>query len=155
MATQEPNYETLKKQSLEELQLKTEAHDATWHLSEADWSVDQDAGEIVFNTPNGLTATCPVQIVGTYNTADGTWLWGWDHPSVADGLDQHAERVRRYGLKHGIDELTHRKLTCTQDDAWQFAALACKIADAQGAYCGPSGTTLIYMTFGEVELSRS
>jgi hypothetical protein len=87
------SYDTLLAQSMEELRAKTSAHDATWHLGEAAWAVDQDAGTIVFTTPRGITATCPVQIVGTYNTDDGTWLWGWDHPSVDPALAEHARTV--------------------------------------------------------------
>src|SRR4029077_3575387 len=116
-----------------ELRLKTQAHDAAWHLGEADWSVDQDQAQIVFDH-KGITATAPVQIVGTFNSEDSTWLWGWDHPSVVPALQQHARRVREYGAEHGISQLTTRKLACTENQAWEFAALACKLCGAQGAY---------------------
>jgi Family of unknown function (DUF6882) len=62
------DYGTLLEQSMEELRLKTAAHDGTWHLSTASWSVDQDEGTIVFTAPDGVTATAPVQIIGTYNS---------------------------------------------------------------------------------------
>jgi len=148
------DFDTLLDQSMEELRLKTEAHDAGWGLGEADWSVDQDQGEIVFTRADGVTATAAVQIVGTYNSEDETWLWGWDHPSVAPALQEHAKRVRDYGKKHGIEQLTTRKLVCSEGEAWQFAALACKLCDAQGAYRGPAGTAFVFMTFGEVTLSK-
>jgi hypothetical protein len=77
-----PPYDILVQQSIEGLNLQTSAHDNTWNLGEASWSVDQEKGEIVFVSPNGITATCPVQIIGTYNSLDSTFLWGWDHPSV-------------------------------------------------------------------------
>jgi len=35
-----------------------------------------------------------VQIVGTLNTADSAWMWGWDHPSVPEDLGEHARAVR-------------------------------------------------------------
>ena len=151
----EPDYPTLLAQSVEELRLKTDAHDAAWHLGEADWDMDQDTGQIVFRAPDGLTATCPVQIIGTYNTADGTWLWGWDHPSVDPALQEHAARVRDYGARHGIAELTTQKLRCSESEAWEFTALACKLSDAQGAYRGPAGSTFVFMTFGTVSLSKT
>jgi hypothetical protein len=151
--TEPTAFKTLLAQSMEELRLKTEAHDAGWGLGQADWNVDQDQGEIVFTGADGITATAPVQIVGTYNSEDGTWLWGWDHPSVVPALQEDAKRVRDYGCKHGIKRLTTRKLACTEDEAWELAALACKLCDAQGAYRGPAGTTFVFMTFGEVTLS--
>ena len=51
-------------------------------------------------------ATAPAQIVGTYNTANGTWLWAWDNPSINPNLTLNAEITREYGEKRGISELT-------------------------------------------------
>lgn len=147
------DYRDLVAQSMEELRLKTEAHDRLWRLGEADWSVDQDAGEIVFSAPNGMVARCVVQIIGTFNTVDGTWLWGWDHPSVQPPLRAHAARVREYGESNAIAELTTSKVSTTEERCWEFAALACKLNEAQGAYRGPSGPTLVFMTFGEPKLT--
>jgi hypothetical protein len=149
-----PEFRKLLDQSMEELRLKTDAHDRLWHLREASWSVDQDAQTITFTSPQGVTATCQVQIIGTYNTDDGTWLWAWDHPSVVLALQEHARQIRAYGAKHGIKKLTTRKLECEEADAWEFTALACRLCDAQGAYRGPAGSALVFMTFGEVTLSR-
>jgi hypothetical protein len=147
-------FRLLMDQSMEELRLKTAAHDSGWHLAKASWAVDQDTGTIVFTRPDGITATCPVQIIGTYNTGNGTWLWGWDHPSVIPPLQKDARKVRAYGEQHGSARLTTQKLSCTEEEAWQFAALACKLCEAQGAYRGPSGPTLVFMTFGTVSLSK-
>lgn len=149
-----PGYRTLVDQSMEELRLKTAAHDGTWRLGEADWHVDQDAGTIVFTARDGITATCPVQIIGTYNIDDGTWLWGWDHPSVVPALQEHAKIVRAYGRQHGVESLTTQKLECQESEAWEFTALACKLCDAQGAYRGPAGSAMVFMTFGDVKLSK-
>src|SRR5262245_7093313 len=150
-----PDFDTLVAQSVQELRLKTAAHDAAWGLGGADWSVDQAQGEIVFTRTDGITATAPVQIVGTYNGDDDTWLWGWEHPSVVPALQEHARRVREYGLKHGIKRLTTRKLACSQDEAWELTALACKLCDAQGAYRGPAGSAFVFMTFAEVTLHKT
>jgi Family of unknown function (DUF6882) len=146
-------YRALIDRSMEELRLKTAAHDSGWGLGAADWAVDQDTGLITF-TGKTMVATAPAQIIATYNTQDGTWLWGWDHPSVADNMAEHARQVYEYGKQHGIADLTTRKLKCSQDDAWEFTALACHLCGAQGAYRGPAGTALVFMTFGKVTLSQ-
>jgi hypothetical protein len=137
------------------LKLVTAAHDGTWHLGKAAWDVDQDAGTIVFTTANGIRAEAPVQIIGTYNTQDGTWLWGWDHPSVAPALAEHAKKVLAYGQQHGFARLTTRKLECTEQECWELTALAFLLCDANGAYRGPSGPARVFMTFGEVKLSKA
>lgn len=147
------DYQDLVAQSIEELRLKTDAHHRLWHLGEADWHVDQDTGQIVFSASNGMVATCSVQIIGSFNTDNATWLWAWDNPSVQPELRKHAVRLREYGASKGISELTTRKLSTTEDKCWEFTALACKLNDAQGGYRGPSGPMLIFMTFGQPQLS--
>ncbi len=139
---------------MEELRLKTEAHAAGWGLGTTDrWGLNQEDGQLVF-TSKKLIATAPAQIIGTYSTETGTFLWAWDHPSVLAPLQEHARRVREYGEQHGITALTTRKLECEELEAWEFTALACHLCDAQGAYRGPAGPALVFMTFGEITLSQ-
>ena len=141
--------------AMNHLQTLTAAHDATWQLGQADWGVDQDVGTIEFTSPKGMIATAPVQIIGTYNTNDGTWLWGWDHPSVAPPLAAHAKKVEAFGRQNAFDVLTTRKLQIPEDQCWELTSLACLLNDAQGAYRGPAGSTLIFFTFGKVTLRRA
>ena len=95
-----------------------------------------------------------MQIIGTYNNQDGTWLWGWEHPSVAPSLQQHAREVRAYGERHSVPRLTTQKMQCPTDEAWELTALACKLARAQGAYRAPTGDTLVFLTFGDLQRSK-
>lgn len=141
--------------ALEGLRLQTSAHSATWHLGqEENWSADLDAGTIVFTFADGTTATANIQVVGTYNTQDGTFLWGWDHPSVPEELRAHAKLAREWGEANNVNDFTERMVECSEDDAWQFAAVANRLANANGVYRGPAGTALVFMTFGEVKLEK-
>jgi hypothetical protein len=139
--------------AINHLQALTAAHENMWQIGEADWSVDQDEGAIVFDSPKGIQAVAPVQIIGSYDSRQGTWLWAWDNPSIVESLTEDARRVRDFGQQNGFDILTTRKLTCPEEQCWELAALACLLCDQQGAYRGPADTTYIFMTFGEVELS--
>ena len=63
-------------QSLEGMKAATAAHCGSWHLDQAErWSVDMDEGLIRFVLPDGMHASAPVQIVGTTNSDDGSFLW--------------------------------------------------------------------------------
>ena len=149
------DYEALSERAMNELRLKTEAAMGLYRLDERSWTVDQEAGTIIFDHPtDGTRATAPLQIVGTYNPQDGTWLWAWDHPSILEPLRAHAEIVRRYGAEHDIEELVSAKLECSEDDCWRFAALACHLGEAQGAYRGPTGGPLVFLTYGGMTLSQ-
>jgi len=140
-------------QALNGLAAVTSAHDATWHLGKASWSLDQEVGNLVF-TSQGIQAIAPAQIIGTYNTLDGTWLWAWDHPSVVPPLAQHAKKMFEYGQHLGYEKLTTRKLAIAEQEAWELTALAFKVCQANGAYRGPAGTARVFMTFGKVALSK-
>ena len=133
----------------------TAAHDSTWHIGAADWSLDQNVGNLIFSTPQGMQAVAPAQIIGTYNTQDGTWLWAWDHPSVEPALAKCANKMRAYGQQHGYAKLTTHKLQITEEEAWGLTALAFMVCGANGAYRGPAGSTLVFMTFSEVQLSKA
>jgi hypothetical protein len=150
----EISHATMVARSLEELRTKTASFDRLFQIGEADWQLDQDQGEIVFTSPKGLVATAPAQIAGTYNTDDGTWLWSWDNPSIAEALTAHAKLARQYGAKRKIAELTTRKLKITEEKAWELAALTCKLGNDQGVYRGPAGATMVFITFGEVKLQK-
>ncbi|MFO1093735.1 MAG: hypothetical protein U0992_10550 [Planctomycetaceae bacterium] len=67
-------------------------------------------------------------------------------------MQEHAQKLRTHGQQHGINALTTRKLACDENTAWELTALACHLCEAQGAYRGPAGSTLVFMTFGEVAL---
>jgi len=65
------------------------------------------------------------------------------------------EFKQRSELKATGQESTTRKLQITEDQAWELAALAFMVCGANGAYRGPAGTALVFMTFGKVQLSKA
>ena len=70
-------------------------------------------------------------------------------------LQNHAEKLRRYGEENGSAELTTPKMRCTEEDCWRYTALACLLGEAQGGYRGPTGGPLVFMTYGTVMLSKT
>ena len=154
--TQLPSdFATLQKISVEELKLKTDAHRAAWGIDRIKrWDLNQDDGQLVLTFADGIKATAPAQIIGTYNTEDHTWLWAWDNPSIEDKLKSDALKLRKYGEEHDVDRLTQRKWVGAEDDAWAMVALAVKLCGEQGGYRGPAGPTLAFIAFGKVQLSK-
>jgi hypothetical protein len=150
----ESEYETLLESSIKELRDKTQAH-MSWGLGSFDeWDVDQESGLLIFTNADGTRAECPVQIIGSFNTKDNTWLWAWDNPSILEPLLQDALKVKAYGEKHQIESLTARTWVGEESDAWAMTALAMKLCNAQGGYRGPADSTHVFMTFGKVKLSK-
>lgn len=146
-------YRRLVDRGTEQLRLKTAAHDQLWQIGDAAaWSVDQRAGTIRFDAPNGTSAVAPVQIIGTYDTNQGTWLWSWSNTSVEPALALDARRLLEFGQQHNVPDLLVRKVRCDEDHCWTFTAAAAALGNAQGAYRGPAGDALVFMTFGAVQL---
>lgn len=138
-----------------ELQLRTQAAVEMWGLDIASWDVDLNSGTITFtNDEKGIVITAPVQVVGTYNAEDSSWLWGWEHPSVSEPLGAFARRVREFGEQYGRKELTTRKITTSMDTAWEFTALACYLNGGEGGYNGSSGSTRVLLVYGSVTITK-
>jgi hypothetical protein len=131
-----------------EIALKTELFRSIFGDEHYDWAADLDAGTITFTSATKVV-TAPVQVIGTYNTKDGTFLWGWDHPSVPEPQRADARLAREFGQIHRLPSFTTRKVEVTEEEAWRVTAVALYLSGAQGAYRGPAGTTMVFMTFGK------
>jgi len=148
-----PEFKALLSKSMEELRAKTMGHQVGWGLGKSiRWSLDMSQGDLIF-TFDKFVAKCPAQIVGSLDSTDGSWLWGWANPSIPESLQVDSWRVREYGQQHQIARLTSAEWLCTEEEAWQMAALACKLCEAQGVYRGPAGTAFVFITFGNVVVS--
>ncbi len=148
------DYQLLLERSIEELKIKTATHDSLFCLGIAAWNADLDKGVIMFTAPNGIKATCSLQIIGTINTDDGTWLWSWRNKSIAPALQIHAKAVKKYGIDNHIKQFTAAKFLCSEATAWEMVAIACKLGNAEGAYRGQAGSVNVFMTYYNVQLTR-
>jgi hypothetical protein len=63
-------------------------------------------------------------------------LWGWDHPSVAPALAEHAQQMLRHGQEHGFGRLTTLTFACSEQSCWGLTALAFLLCGANGAFQG-------------------
>jgi hypothetical protein len=140
--------------SVEGLQLQAAGHQDSWHFGEEErWDFSQDAGELVLTFPE-VIARAPAQIIGTFDSNAGTWMWAWANLSVSDALKKDSIRVRDYGEAHRIARLTTPKWPADESECWRMTALASRLCESNGAYRGPAGSTFIFMTFGLVSLKK-
>jgi hypothetical protein len=157
MAGESPEYDRLLEQATAELEAKTEGH-RLWGLgTEDDWNLEQDEGVLVLTRADGLEARAAAQIVGTFDSKAGTWMWAWANGSICPALAEHARRLQEYGKKHGVERLTSGSWPAQVSDCWAMTALAVKLGGAECAYRGPLGDTgtFVFMTFAEVALRKA
>ena len=149
-----PAFKAIVEGSMEGLRLQTQAHQSGWRLGKSTrWDFSQDTGELVFTFPDTI-ARAKAQIIGSFDSAKGTWMWAWANASVDSALARDALRVREYGEQHRIRRLTAPSWRAVEGDAWCMTALANRLCESNGAYRGPAGTTFVFFTFGEVQLSK-
>ncbi|MGJ3648677.1 DUF6882 domain-containing protein [Sphingomonas sp. GlSt437] len=137
-----------------ELSAKTALNIGTWHMDKARWAVDMEIGLITF-TGKDAVARAPVQVIGTRSLADGTFLWARDHPSIPVPLRRHAALVKAFGEQQGLKAMTTRKIEASEEEAWELTALAVHLAGADGAYRGPTDKAEVFMTFGEITVTKA
>lgn len=138
----------------DEMMAQHKRHAATWpHGKETGWSADLGAGMIVFKFRNEQSGTSQFQTIGIYDETEGTFHWGWAHPSVPPALRAHAILAKKWGRLHQQSAYTSKIVTCTLEEAWDFAAVTSKLAVANGVYRGHAGNKYIFMTTGEIHLN--
>ncbi|QPH53171.1 DUF6882 domain-containing protein [Pontivivens ytuae] len=149
------DYETLLTMAGNHVAAQQSAHSGAWRMDEARrFDVDPAAGRISWFFDDGTEASAPVQLVGTWNPQDETFLWGWDHPSAPPGT---AQAVKNYADANGIAGLQTSQIACDFDACWRIAGTASLIGDLQGLYRfeeSPGGAW-VYVGFADVTLKKS
>ena len=139
---------------MHELHLKTEVH-KVWGIDSFErWDLSQSAGQLIFSNPDGTKAIAPVQLIGSFNAGDQSWLWSWENPSIEAALQVDALQVREYGRTHEIEKLTRPRWNGSETEAWEMAALAAKLCEAEGDRC-PFGDVRAFVTFGPVQIKKA
>jgi hypothetical protein len=112
------------------------------HLNEA-------TGQLVFsdasNTPRVMAA---VQVVGSVNTEDRTWIWSWANADIDPSLYKDILEVRMLGEARGIEQLSTPFWEGDAVDGWEMTSISAYVLQAAGAYraATPQGFTYLVMT---------
>lgn len=133
------------------------AHEATWKMSEAaNYEVDLMSGEIWWFFPE-KTVSAPAELLGTWNPKDGTFLWGWDHPSAPEGSAVASAALKAHADTHGISDLQDSKVECDFEECWSLVSAAGLVGQLQGIYrfeTSPGGAWA-YIGFGGIAINAN
>lgn len=112
------------------------------HLNEA-------TGQLVFSdasvTPRVLAN---VQLVGSVNTENRSWLWSWADPDIDPALCKDIREVQMLGETRRIEQLTTPFWEGDAVDGWEMTSISAYVLQAEGAYRAttPQGFTYLVMT---------
>jgi hypothetical protein len=136
------------------LRLSTEAHSAWGFGRHESWDLDQSEGIIRFSDPEVNIAEAPAQIVGSFDSNSGTWLWAWANRSIEPRLTEHSLKVKAFGERRGFQRLVEPKWKAGERDCWSMAAISALLNGAQGVYRGDTGAGGVFLTFGAVKIRK-
>lgn len=116
------------------------------------WGFNMTAGEITFND----THTYRVQILGTEDHVNETWMWGWANKAsnIPEELLDVARRIYAYGKEQSITELTSPKLSMDDLHGHMVGLIACGLAKGRAYYRCPyeNGALFVLITDEKLEL---
>lgn len=111
---------------------KQAAHD--WGLGrENSCDVDLSLGIMTLDIGQDIVVR-DIQVVGSLNPVSRAFTWATAHPGIAPGLQDAVQQLQTYVVQHQYDDLLQPALKCSEEDAWNFAALVCHVSQAAGAY---------------------
>ena len=135
----------------DELQEKQERLNAEFGLGT--WSrfvVDFEAGNLQFFEHEALRAHAEIVPVATHVPEKESLKWAWANAQYPEPVLVKASQLK--GLKEltGFKMFTEEFVECDESMAWEIAALACKFANALGAYRVPHGNINSYVLITDI-----
>lgn len=119
---------------------------------EDSWGFNMTNGEITFNE----SVTYKIQILGTEDHVNDSWLWGWANKAsnIPDDLLIVGNELRSFGEKHAIAELTTAKLSLDALDGHTVSLIASGFANGKAYYRCPyeNGALFVLITDAKLQL---
>jgi hypothetical protein len=111
--------------------------------------LNEATGQLIFSDESNVPRVlATVQVVGTVNVEDRTWLWSWANPDVDASLYRDILEVQMLGRTRGIEQLTTPFWDADAVDGWEVTSICAYVLQAAGAYraASPQGFTYFVMT---------
>src|SRR5579863_4634799 len=88
------------------------------------WFYDFDRGTLTFMDKNKAPrVVASIRVVGTTSKAAGTWLWSWANESIPREMSEAMSRVRSFGEREMLAELTTAESTDHEHLGWEMTAI--------------------------------
>lgn len=101
---------------------------------------------------NGATKiVATAQILGSYSTSSGTWMWSWANNTVDAAVKKEMDKVKEFGETRKYKELFEPKFACDEEHAWTLTSVAGEVLNAKGAYRGQIQDGWVYFLITDIE----
>lgn len=105
-------------------------YDVDWYDN---WFYNQSTGLLTFSTgPQELNFK--YFDVGSFSEKSNTWKWSWDNDHILDNVKGIAKLIKEFGQRKNFSKLTNGYFPSDEFEAWEFVAIAAKLANGIGVY---------------------
>lgn len=111
--------------------------------------LNEVTGQLIFSDQSNVPRVlATVQIVGSVNVQERTWLWSWANPEVDASLYRDILDVQMLGRTREIEQLTTPFWDGDAVDGWEVTSISAYVLQAAGAYraATPQGFTYFVLT---------
>lgn len=134
MAPRDIDYDSFALECVSELKILQEKfqrdYNLTWYEN---WFYDQGTALLTFSTGETKLHFSYFE-VGTFSEKSKTWKWAWDNEHILDNVKETSKLVRAFGEKSNFPKLTQGLFASDEFEAWEFTAIAIKLAGGIGTY---------------------
>lgn len=113
-------------------------------LSQA--TIDLKMGLIFFKVGKD-TQAYEIDVIGSYDPSSKSLEWAWENSALDEDLKITAGKLKSYGEKNNIAALKTPSLNCSEQQAWQYTALAAHLTGVDGAYSAEVKGKRVFVVF--------
>ena len=117
------------------------------------WDYDLDRATLIFSEKHVPKVVASIQVAGTTSKGAGTWLWGWANHHLPPQSTRALRKVKAFGKKGKIPELTKPSAPDDEYLGWEMTAIAAQVLGSKGAYRCPSGDGYVYVVYTEIHFA--
>jgi hypothetical protein len=114
------------------------------------WDYDLERKTLIFSQDGVPRVIATIQVVGTTSERSGTWLWSWANTHLPPIVTAQIDKVRAFGEKEGLAELTEASATDDEHLGWSMTAVAARVLGSRGAYRCPGSNGFVYLVFTDI-----
>jgi len=97
------------------------------------WFYNQATGLLTFSTRD-VELNFKYFQVGSFSVQSMTWKWAWDNDNTLDKVKEITKLIKEFGQNSNFPKLTKGYFPSDEFEAWEFTAIAAKVAHGIGVY---------------------
>ena len=145
------SYEKFLADAVKDFGVRSTKFDKEFAIADFDsWDYLQADGQLRFSKGGVAKAVADAQVLGSYSTYSGTWMWSWANPTVNSAVKKDIEKVREFGRSKGYRELIEPKFASDEAHAWKLVAAAGQIVGSKSAFRGAIDDGWVYFLITDI-----